>query len=354
MKAQNKHIIFILGTIISLIFLNCTLGTQEQYKGRDKRMEYCFDAAFDTARDRLYVVAGYAGMHVFDVSDGKLNFVTTIYDEGYYRNIKVSGDRAYIADAYRGLLVFDISKEIPVLTWKWKDVKTDSRGMGIYIESNLAYLAVDKGEKKSEKPGLYIFNISKQDSPKLLGYCEAKHAWDVWVSGRYAYVASLKKGLMVIDVSSASSPKKVARATWSLFPCAEIVRGEGKFIYIAAGWRKGLVVVDIGNPLKPKVIGKFKSSIFGCGEGLCVKDRIVYLANGNKKNSEENGLYIIDVQNPSSPIVLGKCTFSDWVEGVCSAGNYVFVTNTGSGVRSIDVRNPEKPCMVDHFGPIIE
>ena len=119
MKAQNKHIIFILGTIISLIFLNCTLGTQEQYKGRDKRMEYCFDAAFDTARDRLYVVAGYAGMHVFDVSDGKLNFVTTIYDEGYYRNIKVSGDRAYISDANRGLLVFDISKEIPVLTWKW-------------------------------------------------------------------------------------------------------------------------------------------------------------------------------------------------------------------------------------------
>jgi hypothetical protein len=354
-EAKNYIIILLSVLIITLAILSNSLSVQEGYKGRDKKMGYCFDAAFDSARNRLYVVAGIGGMHVFEVSHGYLNFVTTFYDESYYRNIKISGDRAFVADVGRGLTVFDISGKIPVLKWKWKEKETETPGMGVHIEGNFAYLAVGVINDIAKKPGLYIFDISHPDSPTLSGNCQTKNAWDVWVSGKYAYVADFNDGLCVIDLSSVANPREVARVKWDeKDSCAEIIRGEDKYVYIAAGPTLGLVVINIEEPLKPKVIGRFKSSQKGCGEGLCIKDGILYLANGNQENIEENGLYIIDVHTPSSPQVISKCTFSDWVEGVCLAGNHVYITNTHSGVRSIDVSNHKKPLIIDHFGPIKE
>lgn len=339
MKAEKKCIIFVLVTLMALAISDCSPGVPTDDKDEEKIMGYCFDAAFDPIRNRLFVAAGNVGMHVFNVSQGKMDFVTTVYDEGYYRNLKLSGNRAYVADAERGLVVFDIAQTIPVVTWKQGECK----GYGIYIQSNLAFLA-------ASQTGLYIFDISTPDSPRLISQRPTSgDAWDVWVSEKYAYVADLDKGISVIDVSSPAVPRKVALVTWDRSPSAEIVRGEGNFIYVAAGSR-GLIVINIADPLQPEVVGKFKSGPEGFGEGLCVKDRLVYLANGHEENIEENGLFIIDAHRPDSLAVKGKCTFSDWVEGVCLAGNYAFVTNTFSGVRSIDVSNPEKPRLVDSFG----
>lgn len=166
------------------------------------------------------------GTHVFKVTDGKLNFVTTVYDGGYHRNLKISGDRAYVADGKRGLLVIDITKKVPVITWKQENVS----GMGIYIYDNHAYLAAGT-------EGLHIFDISKPDSPKQIGKCKTNaDAWDVWVSGKYAYVADLQKGVTVIDVSRLSKPQKLSWVTWDeKKPMAEIVRGESNAVYVAAG-----------------------------------------------------------------------------------------------------------------------
>jgi hypothetical protein len=50
--------------------------------------------------------------------------------------------------------------------------------------------------------------------------------------------------------------------------------------------------------------------------------------------------------------VLSKLPFEDWVEGVFVAGDYAFVTNTYSGVRSIDIRDLHHPSLVDHFSSL--
>jgi len=313
-------------------------------KGRNKVMGYCFDAAFHEKTNRLFVAGGVIGTHIFEVTDGKLNFVTTVFDGGYHRNLKISGDRVYLADGYRGLLVFDITKKVPVTTWKQQNVS----GMGIYVHDNHAYLAAGA-------EGLHIFDISTPDSPELVGKCKTNdNAWDVWVDGKYAYVADLRKGVTVLDVSVQSQPQKVSLATWDESDSmAEIIRGEGKFAYVAAG-RHGLVVIDVSNALNPKVVSQYKSDPNGFAEGLCVRNGLVYLSNGNSKNKDENGLIIIDAHDPNSLRVKSKCTFGGWVEGVCLAGDHVFITNTQSGVRSIDVSDPNNPRLVDSFGPIEE
>jgi len=332
-----------LAILVSSVFL-AAVDVFAGDKGRNKVMGYCFDAAFHEKTNRLFVASGVMGTHVFEVMDGKLNFVTTVYDGGYHRNLKISGDRVYVADGKIGLLVIDITKKAPVITWKQENVS----GMGIYIHDNHAYLAAGT-------EGLHIFDISKPDSPKLVAKCKTNaDAWDVWVSGKYAYVADLQKGITVIDVSRPSKPQKLSWVTWDeKKPMAEIVRGEGKLAYVGAG-KHGLVVIDISNPLNPKVVSQYKSGPGGFGEGLCVRNGLVYLSNGNNENKDENGLIIIDARNPNSLKVKGKCNFSGWVEGVCLAGNHVFVTNTQLGIRSIDVSDPNKPRLVDSFGPIEE
>jgi len=131
---------------------------------------------------------------------------------------------------------------------------------------------------------------------------------------------------------------------------AEIVRGEGRIACVAAG-KHGLVVVDVSNPEAPTVAGRYKSGEEGYGEGLSVRDGLVYLANGNNDHPNENGLIVVDVRHPRDLKVRGKCLFPAWVEGVCLAGHWAFVTNTRAGVRSIDVSDPNHPSLTDSFGP---
>ncbi len=306
-----------------------------------KRMGYCFDAAFHEKTSRLFVAGGDQGTHVFEVAEGKLKFVTTVADGGYHRNLKISGDRLYLADNRRGLVVFDITGREPVRTWR----QQGASGMGIDVHGSHAYLAAG-GD------GLHIFDISTPDSPKLLSKCQTNaDAWDVWVSGRYAYVADLQKGVTVVDVAEPARPKKGSSVTWDeKEPMAEIIRGEGRIVCVGAGGH-GLVVADISDPQAPEVVSRYKSGAEGFGEGLCVRDGLVYLANGNKDNRDENGLIIVDARNPRALKVRGKCTFADWVEGVCLAGHQAFVANTYTGVRSIDVRDPDHPQLTDSFGP---
>ena len=315
-------------------------------KGRSRKMGYCFDAAFHEKTNRLYVAAGSEGTHVFEMADGTFNYITTVHESGYHRNLKISGERVYLADAKRGLVVFDITEKTPVCLWKQSEQNVS--GMGLDLHGTRAYLAAGTG-------GLHIFDISDPDSPKQIGTCKTNaDAWDVWVSGDYAYVADLQKGLTVMDISKPSQPRVVSLVTWDKSePMAEIIRGEGHMAYVGAG-KHGLIALDVSNPLSPRVVSQYKSGPEGFGEGLCVKNGIVYLSNGNDENRDENGLIIIDAHNPHTLEVKGQCTFPGWVEGVCLAGRHAFITNTASGVRSIDVSDPNHPRLVDSYGPIAE
>jgi len=316
-----------------------------------KRMGYCFDVATDQTGSRLFLAAGYRGLHILDVTQGQLKYVSTCYDDGYYRNLKVWKDRAYIADSKRGLVVLDISGETPVTTW----VQSSGKAYGIYVEDDRAYVAAH-GE------GLEIFDISNPDSPVLLSTLQTGgYAWDVWEHDEFAYVADVDRGVSVFDVSAPAEPRRVGFVTWAQHhPVAEIVRGEGNVIYIAAA-DHGLIVIDISDPAHPVVASTYRPVYTGAAEGLAVRDGIVYLAVGSNIKLEiqgeiiwevftiENGLHMVDTTNPYSPSLISKINFLDWVEGVHVAGDFVYVANTGTGVRSIDIRDLEEPVLLDIF-----
>ena len=339
MKASKVSNVVIAISLVCVVAADAFAGD----RARNKTTVHCFDVAFHEKTGRLFVAGSDKGTYVFEVTDGKLSFATTIRGGTYHRNLKISGDRAYVADGFEGLLVFDISEKVPVCTWRQQEQRLT--GMGIHIHDDHAYLAAGP-------EGLHIFDISKPDSPKLVGKCKTYgDAWDVWVSGKYAYIADFQKGVTVIDVSHATHPEKLSWVTWDENkPTPEIIRGEGEIVYVAAA-KHGLVAIDVSNPREPKVTDQYISDPTAYGEGLCVRNGLVYFANLSGKK-DENGLTIIDARNPNSLKVKGKCTFSDGVEGVCVAGNRVFVTNRWSGIRSIDVSDPDNPRLVDSSGPM--
>ncbi len=316
----------------------------------ERNTGYCFDAAYDPARERLFVVAGKAGLHIFDVLDGRLEYSSTYYDGGYYRNIKLKDRRAFIADSERGLVVLDVSKDRPVTKWIQGEV-----GAGLHIEENTLYLAAGTD-------GFYIFDITDPDEPKKLSHIETvEQPWDVWVHQGMAYLADINKGLTIIDVSSPAQPKHIGFITWDEEDSmAEVIRGEGDYVYIAAG-KHGLVVVDVVDPSNPVIASKYDPGPDSFGEGLFIGKGVIYLTIGEKVRNYQkglhihmvrkyqNGLHILDVSDPFSPKVLDKVLFDDWVEGVFVAGDYAFVTNTWSGVRMIDVRDLRAASLVDHF-----
>jgi hypothetical protein len=305
----------------------------------EKKIGYCFDVAFDEGRNRLLVAAGAAGLHVLDVSAGALSYTSTHCDGGYARNLQLSNGRAYVADAERGLVVLDITGDPPVTKWEQGDVS----GMGIYVDGDRAYLAA--GED-----GLHIFGLSNPDRPELLGQTKtAGAAWDVWVHDDHAYVADVDQGLTVVDVSSAAHPIRAGFLTWDeASPYAEIVRGEGDAVYVAAA-SHGLIAVDISDPTDPVLASIYPLAPDSWAEGLAVKEGLVYLAVGNERDRRENGLRILDAHNPYAISVIGKLSFPDWVEGVHTTEGAAYIANTFSGARSVDIRHPDDPLLIDSF-----
>ncbi len=310
-----------------------------------KKMGYCFDVALDQTGERLYIAAGQSGLHVLNTVDGNMEYITTYYDEGYYRNLKIHGERVYVADTKRGLVVLDISGESPVTTW----VQSSGKAGGLHIEGDTVYVAAF-GE------GLRIFDISDTDMPVLVGSLKTPgNAWDVWVKDGFAYIADFHSGMTVIDVSLPIKPRYVGTTTWAdSYQSAEIVRGEGNTVYIAAGSR-GFIIIDISDPLQPVVASVYRPTRIAYAEGLAVRDGIVYLAVGSeflKISTIENGLHIFDATNPCSPKLISKTRFLDWPEGVVLAGNLAYVANTWTGARSIDLNDPNQSYVVDTFNQL--
>ena len=330
---------FIACAVLILCAALVALATAGRRYLAQKKLGYCFDVAFDQARNRLCVAAGAAGLHALDVSAGALNYASTYPDGGYARNLHISNGRAYVADTERGLVVLDVKGDPPVRKWELGDVA----GWGTHVDGDRAYLAA--GED-----GLYIFGLTDPDQPELLGRTRTAGAtWDVWVHDDHAYVADVDRGLTVVDISSPAHPIRAGFLTWDeVSPYAEIVRGEGDVVHVAAAYH-GLIAVDISDPAVPVLASTYSLPPHSWAEGLAVRESLVYLAVGNKRDRQENGLHILDAHDPYAISPIGKLSFPDWVEGVHAVGNVAYVANTFSGARSVDIRNPDNPRPIDSF-----
>ncbi|MFY9826791.1 MAG: Ig-like domain-containing protein [Thermoanaerobaculia bacterium] len=173
-------------------------------------------------------------------------------------------------------------------------------------------------------------------SPQALSFLHLPgFANGVDVASPFAYVASGRAGLVVVDASDPRAP--VIAATLGLPGNANAVKVAGGYAYVAAG-SAGLVIVDVRNPTSPAVAGQIDTP--GDATDLVLRDGRAYVADG------ASGLFIADVGIPAAPLQLGSISTSGPARGVDTDGHLAVVAEDFAGLEVIDVSDPAAPFLV--------
>jgi hypothetical protein len=212
---------------------------------------------------------------------------------------------------------------------------TTGQTRNVFVSGKYAYVADDS-------PGLLIFDITNPASPALISTTNTSGgAYDVVVSGKYAYVADRGSGLQIIDVSNPYAPVIVKNFDPVLGNSLN-VKISGKYVYVIND-SQGLRIFDVSDPLNPVETGSYDLSGAGNHRGLFISSKYAYITDLGY------GLIIVDITNPSSPSFVGSYDSSGDAYGVYVSGKYAYVVDNLDGLKIVDVSNPASPTLVGSY-----
>jgi len=339
-----------------------------------------------------------SGIQIFDISNpaGPLPKGALFDDEASCSGcalkvpikIQIVGKYAYILSGItgeKGLEIVDISNpskpvHVSAITDSLCDNGTPGRCLlnnpkSLFVSGKYAYI-VNANISGNDDSGLEIIDISNPAIPVHVGKitntdcdagtiplnsCALDNANDIYISGRYAYIAGYgDKGLEILDISNPFAPSHTGSIFDSDTQCASNkcalatplrIKVYGKYAYITSKEvydsknEDGLEIVDISNPIFPIHAGKITNNICdtanlpnGCAlenpTGIFISGKYAYVTSYN-----ENGLEIIDISGIDSPsanignIAANYISVSDNMD----IGNNLYVKtslNVGGGIMS--------------------
>ncbi len=260
------------------------------------------------------------GLKILDISD-PTNPVEVGYYESFYSGYYVSviGNTAYITAGYHGFLVIDVTDPTNPT---WVRIINIMFGGKMIIEGDYLYVLGN---------GMDVFDISDPLNPVNIGHVAlyiqpSRFAID----GDYAYVTSYNYDwFRVVDISDPSDPIEISNLEIDEAYAVDIL---GNYAFVASA-RSGLVVVDISNPNEPYIA----TNLDTLDEALDIKikDNYAYIADNL------SGLVIIDISAPTEPVLTyGLHPFRPG--RVYALGNYALCSE-GSGLSIVDVSVKTEP-----------
>ncbi len=120
----------------------------------------------------------------------------------------------------------------------------------------------------------------------------------------------------------------------------------GRYAYIATG-KAGLTIVDIGDVCAPRIAGAL--DLPGISGDVVVRDGLAYLTAyeyGSPYAGEHSGLYIIGVADPTAPRLISFFRIPG-AKGLALHGDYVLVA--ASGVLILEISDPSAPKVVSSY-----
>jgi len=230
------------------------------------------------------------GLQIVDVSDPESPALLGTFNQpGYCEDLAVSGNTVYLTTRDLGLQILDASDPInPVVVGSIQD-SLAIPVVGIKVQGNLAYVCWN---------GLKILDISNPEAPEIVGSLSTIAAFNVTVSGTWAY-ATFGHNIAVIDVSNPASPHIVAT---KLLPSrAEDIAVLGTVLYVSTE-SSGIQIIDASNPSLPVIVGTLPLAGSGTNHQLSMADNFLYAATA----STPTGIAVLDVTNPLSPLVVAN------------------------------------------------
>jgi len=204
----------------------------------------------------------------------------------------------YIADRYEGLILVGAATTIDgnpdnnflkrALTWNPDGILNGAEN--ITIVGTYAYVCCDAG--------LVVVDLDKPLEPKVtkvIGDKFIKHPKAVQVQFRYAYVCD-EEGIKILDATDLSKPIPKAKIN---LPHAHNIYLARTYAYVAAGPR-GLVILDITNAESPKFdqiydAGGTINDLHDVKLGITYNSEFAYLADG------KNGMRVVQLTSPETP-----------------------------------------------------
>jgi len=296
-------------------------------------------------RDGYAWVTGQDALYVIDISNPSIpSLFNSVALPGlgvdicFLRSMNPNGYYAFVAMDNESMLVFDVEEEDnpqQICT-----VSVPNAAGCITTESNMLnwnYIFVGGQEQ-----GLCIIDKGNLSNPPMVGGLNlGYYVLDLAVRDSYAYLGG-GGDLQLVDVADAESPQVLGTIPGSDFPMD--LKLTGARLYVA-DYNLGLKIFDVGSPESPTLLGAVMdpSITFYVVE---VSGSYAYVID----RYGTPGMYVFDVSDPTNIDTLGSVIDAQqgWRD-LAVVGNHVYAT--GSGIRVIDVSDPEGPYVVTHMGP---
>jgi len=174
---------------------------------------------------------------------------------------------------------------------------------------------------------------------QLIGGCDTPgEAFDVAVSGNYAYVADGYAGLRVISVVDPTQPVEIG--SFDTPGWARGVAVSGDYAYVA-DYDSGLQVVSVADPARPVQVGHYDAP--GLARGVALSGDRAFVAAG------VSGLRILSVADPALPTEVGHYDVTYNECAVAVSGDYAFIDDDRAGFLVVSVADPANPSIASGY-----
>ena len=282
-----------------------------------------------------YIADGDRGLKIINVANKSAPVLEGSIDtDGFAYGISMSIGYAYIADGDSGLKIIDVAnKSAPVLTGTYD---SDGTSYGVYFSDDYAYIA--DGDK-----GLKIINVTDKNTPVLSDAVDTDGtAREVYLSYDYAYVADYDKGLKIINLGRDTdlTPQGGIRRI-DTNGSALGVHGVGNTVYVASGVGGINAVYKDDNKFNVTLESVYDNSVLGLG--VKIVGNYAYIAN------RDSGLRIVNISNPNVPALTGTFNTTGYSWGVDISGNYAYIADGSAGLQIVNISNPAAPSLTGTY-----
>lgn len=286
----------------------------------------------DVNTSRSLAVSGIFAPEVLDVSNAGTARVTGVLDDGVFDfqgNPVWVGDLVYQTERRAGWAVYSAvpsGGQLPLGRLQTKG--TAGTMFDQFVSSNLLYTA-----QQGDFSGVVIYDLSSSP-PVLVGsYSETgQDPLSLAIVGNFLFVGTAED-LLVLDVSTPSSPTKVATLT---LPTSALA-ASGSFLFAGTTDHR-LVALNVSNPTAPNQVGQVSLPDFPVN--LRAAGNLLFIADNTA------GLLTFGISIPSSPMLLSQYQPSSAIEDAAIDGNLALVAAADGGLVIADVSNPAAPLLV--------
>ncbi len=199
----------------------------------------------------------------------------------------------------------------------------------VFVFEDYAYVTTDDNDEE-----LMVINITNKDNPNKVDFFDIPgddDAYDVFVSGNYAYVVTKKdrndSEFFIIDVSDPENIPETQTGDLELDTDASAVYVSDNYAYIATNDDdQELIIINITDPVNLSIDGIYNTDDNDDAKDIFVNNNTAYLTT--KENSSRGinpEFYILDVGTPTNPDLMGYLDLDTNVNKVSVSGNYAYL-----------------------------